>query len=372
MLNKFKIKRNQKLIPLWRYVVNLPVLLFLGSLLLLPGSVLCAAPCDPASDPPCQSCASNGERLECKFDALADEGDKLVGHLKESSFITPAQMKGLDNAKDRFEREKTRLKPEDFRLLTKKKNASCQVVEAEGVDGNEDGVCDIKVETCAEVKGDDIGDEDGICIMKGPDREVCAQICDEEATLYGEDTLDDDALATEIESTYDAMTGHLKEVNESVVAVALSAPSPRVSGLLADPCALDPTLDRTSDDDYKKAKWAAMGSRAAADFAERFCDQGYPIFFGTITGAWVCAAVEGVVLGMNQWLNVLDIREADLDAQVIDATLACASQAMGASGQTADQIKAVQDKVNAVKAKQASIIQIINTPSGQRPDYPKP
>jgi len=115
-----------------------------------------------------------------------------------------------------------------------------------------------------------------------------------------------------------------------------------------------------------------MGSRAAADFAERFCDQGYPIIFGTVTTAWVCAAVEGVVLGMNQWLNVLDIKEADLDAQVIDATLACASQAMGASGQTADQIKVVQDKVNAVKAKQASIIQLINTPSGQRPNYPKP
>lgn len=329
-----------------------------------------AAKCDPEVN--CEECSSKGERMKCKFDAFIIEGDKLTDNLEQSPVITEAHREGLKKAKDRFSREKGRLKSEDFHLMAKKKDVNCQLIENTG---NGDGICDPKLgETCVEVLDDGIGDDDGICEpvehpMKGKNREICAQICDEEAILEEESNVDE-GLASEIESTYEGMTDHLREVNEtSPEAMTLSA-NFGTEALNTDPCSFNPQNERTSYEDYKKARWAVMGSRSGADVMERFCDQTFTSLFATWTLGAACVAAETAVVGVNHWFEIIDIKETELDIKSIDATLACASQATSTSQETAAQITVVRNKINDLKANQAIILDLLSTPPGQRPKFP--
>jgi hypothetical protein len=352
------------------------VLVFISLFILFASeNTLYAAKCEPGSS--CDECASKGERMKCKFDAFVNEGDKMLDKLDQSSAITDVQKEGIKKAKDRYSREKKRVKPEDFHLMAKKKDVNCQLVEIldDGI-GNDDGICDpTHDETCVEILDDGIGNDDGICDptghpMKGKNREICAQICDEEAILEDENNINE-GLAAEIEITYDGMTHHLKEVNETYPAAMSASPRSMVMSLNSDPCALKPQLERTSFDDYKKARWAVMGSRSGADVMERFCDQTYTSLFATWTLGAACIAAETAVVGINYWWEVVDIKESDLDMKAIDATMACASQAMNKSLETTVQIQVVENKVNDLKVNQAIILNLLSTPPGKRPDYPQ-
>ncbi len=326
-----------------------------------------AADCSP--DNKCMGCTDKSERIKCKFDRMADEGKKMLEALEGvPDLFTPAQLHGIGKAKERMEREKGRLKPDDFKNLTKKRSANCQLVEYSG-DG--DGVCDPKTEQCAEVIGDGIGDDNGICDpMKGKKREVCVQICDEEAILVDESAMDDNSVA-ELEGMYDTLTGHAEEVAETIpeTAALLHALSEVTT---EDPCELQTALQRYTHDAYKKARWAAVGSRAATDVAERFCDQAIWAFFGSFSGSAVCAATEGVALAMNTWWGVINTNEATLDALTLDATIACASQAASGANQTGTLIQNVQTALDNALAQSAEILRLIRTPPGQREDYPTP
>ena len=175
------------------------------------------AQCDPGVD--CSGCATKGEKLKCKFDTMMEEGKKTIDELQKPPYDTllpPAQVEGLAKTKENMNRGKNRLQSADFHLLAKKKETTCQLVEssAAGASHNDDGVCDSKHEDCAEVIGDSVGNDDGICSpLKGKKREVCVQLCDEEATLQDEANVDDE-LAAELEGVYENLIEHSKEVNE--------------------------------------------------------------------------------------------------------------------------------------------------------------
>jgi hypothetical protein len=297
---------------------------------------------------------------------MADEGKKMLESMEGvPGLFTPAQLHGIGKAKERMDREKGRRNPDDFKLLTKKKSSKCQLVEHTG---NGDGVCDPKTEDCAEVLGDGIGNDDGICSpMNGKKREVCAQICDEEAVLQDESAMDDNSVA-EMEGVYDTLTGHVEEVNETVPETAALVQA--LSSLTVDdPCVLQTDLQRHSYESYKKARWAAVGARAAVNVAERFCDQAWG-FFLTFSGSAVCAATEGVVLAMNTWWDTVYLVEASLDAMTLDATIACASQAASAANQTGAMVESVQTTLGDVRAQNAEILRLIKIPPGQREEYP--
>ena len=180
--------------------MNQSIKVFLTALFIVLGVAgLALGDCDPTVD--CDSCVTKGERMKCKFDALSNEGSVLLDQLNEPPFDniqTQASLDGVQRSKDRLEKEKGRLQADDFRLLTKKKETSCQIMEAV----YEDGICG-PGEDCAEVIGDGIGNDDGICHPKnGKKREVCAQICDDEASLQDEENIDKD-LSTELEGVFE-------------------------------------------------------------------------------------------------------------------------------------------------------------------------
>jgi hypothetical protein len=345
--------------------------ILLLTLLALANGTSLAATCSPDND--CSNCADKSERLKCKFDRMTEDSKKVLDNMETLPNLTAAQLHGIGKAKERMDREKNRRSKDDFKLLAKKRSAKCQLVEYSG-DG--DGVCDIDNEECAEVIGDGIGDDTQPCSpMKGKKREVCAKICDDEAVLLDEGAIDDNAVG-ELEGLYDTMSGHIDEVNATIPDAAAmmrsvaSAESASVASV--DPCAFQPPYERHTYEAYKKARWAAVGSRSVANVAERFCDQAYWAFFGSFSGSAACAAGEGVVLAMSIWWDTVDLAESSLDAQMLDAAIACAAEAASNADKTALLVDEVQVKLNEVRAKNAEILRLLAMPPGQREGYPAP
>lgn len=345
--------------------------IFLLTLLAFASGTAMAANCSP--DDQCSNCADQSERLKCKFDRMTDESKKMLDNMETLPNLTAAQLHGVGKAKERMDREKGRRSKEDFKLLAKKRSARCQLVE---YTGNGDGVCDTTSEECAEVIGDGIGDDTQPCEpIKGKKREVCAQICDEEAVLLDESAIDDNAAA-ELEDLYDTMSGHIDEVNATIPETAAMMKAVTMTGeasvMAGNACAFQPPYQRHSYEAYKKARWAAVGAKSVANVAERFCDQAYWAFFGSFSGSAACAAGEGVVLAMNIWWDIVDLAESSLDAQMLDAAIACANEAAADADKTALMIDVVRDELAEVRATNAEILRLMAMPPGQREGYPKP
>jgi len=330
-------------------------------LLILGTASLARAECDPATN-------NKGDQLKCKFDALAIEGAALMEQLQQPPFAelqTPASLDGLAKSKARLDKEKGRLQADDFRLLTKKKDASCQVVEAKDVDGNEDGVCDTKNETCAEVSGDGIGNDDGKCSpMKGKKREACVQICDE-ATMQDEENVDAD-LAAEYEGVLDEVTGHTKEMNDALQEVAMSMASLSTSEDPLDPCPLDTGgLSRINFLVYLLAKTAAVSARGATDIGERFCDS------EAVAGcAACCAPAEAVAGGLEAAWTAIELTESSINSATIDAALNCVAKLKKAADANTALLTDVENDLKEVEASQEMMIQLLSLPQGQRPAFP--
>ena len=326
------------------------------------------AQCDPGGG--CSGCATKGEKLKCKFDTMVEEGKKTIDELQKPPYDTllpPAQVEGLEQIKENLNRGKGRLQPDDFHLLAKKKETTCQLVESTeaGASHNDDGVCDPKNEDCAEVIGDGIGDDDGICWpLKGKKREVCVQICDEEATLLDESNVDDEKAA-ELEAIYDNLVEHSKEVNGGLPQAAAMILSTQATIDPNDPCQIDAQgLSRTSAFLRSLARGAAVGARGGADISERLCDQ---VAFGFSCGA-CCAPGEAIAGALQAASTAIEMIEETINSATIDAALDCVAAMKQTAGNNNGMLMQIQSNLAEVQAEQAEIIRLLKTPLGQRED----
>lgn len=324
--------------------------------------------CDPGGD--CSECPTKGEKLKCKFDAMIEEGKKTIDELQKPPYdilLPPAQVEGLKKIKENLQHGKMRLQTDDFHLLTKKKETTCQLVESSevGATHNDDGVCDPKNEDCAEVIGDGIGDDDGICWpLKGKKREVCVQICDEEATLQDESNVDDEK-SDELEAIYDNLTEHSKEVNEGLPQAAVMILSAQATIDPYDPCQIDAQgLSRTSALLRSLARGAAVGARGGADISERLCDQ---VAFGFSCGA-CCAPGEAIAGALQAASTAIEMIEETINSATIDAALNCVAAMKQTAEENNGMITEIQSNLVQVQAEQAEIIRLLKTPLGQRED----
>ena len=325
-------------------------------------SGLALGECDPTID--CTSCMTKGERMKCKFDSLSNEGSLLLDQLNEPPFDstqTQASLNGVQRSKDKLEKEKGRLQADDFRLLTKKKETSCQIMEAV----YDDGICG-PGEDCAEVIGDGIGNDDGICHpKKGKKREVCAQICDDEASLQDEANIDDD-LSTELEGVFDEMKDHAKEVNNSLQEVSKLMSTLEVSEDPNDPCPLDTQgLSRINSLLSLAARTATVSSRGGADIAERLCDQ------QVIMNCAACCAPGEVIAGALEaaW-TAIEITESTINSSTIDTALSCVSKLKVLGSDNTTKLIQVENALKEMEKTQVMMINLLNTPQGQRQNFP--
>lgn len=292
--------------------------------------------------------ADVGERLKCKHDNAIAQQDHMVGVIEGSplsDLLTDAQMTGLSNARNRAVRAAGRANPSDFKTLSRKRNVTCQIQEFSG-DG--DGVCESKMnEQCLEVIGDGIGDDVQPCRLTGPpgQREVCAEICDEQAINENEDNFDEE-FAADMEQIYDDVTNQTMEANEVLETEALSMPSLRALAVSGNSCSFaSGGLTRVPFVAFVVVKTLAVTTRGVADIAERGCDQ---TAFGFNGGA-VCIATETIAsLAAIAW-NAVDEIEGTLDSLTIDAMLACARDTRTEIGMVMNQLGALQGGIGGVQ-----------------------
>jgi hypothetical protein len=345
------------------YIYLIVLLLFCFSL----NSNNAQAECTPSDD--CTVCQTKGEKLKCKFDTLMEEGGKTIDHLQGPAFsdlLPPAQMASLEKSKENLNHGRNRLKAADFHLMAKKKDTTCQLVEIDGdYIGDDDGVCDSKTEDCVEVLGDGIGDDDGICSpLKGKKREVCVEICDEEATLQDEGNVDTE-LSAELEGVYDSLIEHTRELNEELpqAATLILAYKP-----LSDPTEICPLnaegLSRTNSTLKDLARGAATGARGCADISERLCDQQIAGF----NCAACCAPAEVIAGALVAAWTAIEIVEATINSATIDAALKCVAAMKQAAGDNNAKLTGIMSNLNQIQKDQERIIKLLKTPLGRRED----
>lgn len=150
------------------------------------------------------------DRIDCKaenanaamfewIDSVIDF-EKMRRELGRASVFTDAQMDHLMSARERAQSAKNRSHAAKAFLgparKQKARNEDCYVMEIIGDNKGDDIQPCEKDEDCSEVLGDGIGDDNGICKIKGNpnQREVCIEIC-QQPLLDDEDAYDPDAAA---------------------------------------------------------------------------------------------------------------------------------------------------------------------------------
>jgi hypothetical protein len=342
----------------------------------IPGALLAAslaaAPALAAPPVP-QACdqTDSGERLKCRFANIVAQQRATADMIVFMPEVPEIQKQGLMKQVERNDRAQGRTSPQNFKLLTKKPQVSCQVVEIVGDGmGDDDGICTGN-ENCAEVIGDGIGNDDGICRPRnGPNREVCVELCDEEAINSDPGNFDDDpvagSLGRDLEEQLDDITAQYVEFNgmlEQEVQVRAAAQRLASNG---DPCATV-FAARVNTNVIAFLVGVAEGARMSADIAERLCDQSV---FGTNTAA-VCSIVEGIAGVARIVATALQFGDGAVDSDTIDATYACLQSLQVAVGGSNDalagiqaQMSSFQQQINTVQQRLVGIEQLVNQVGG--------
>jgi hypothetical protein len=330
----------------------------------------------------CGSIVDRSERLACKSSRLKEKFDRAAGEAQQAAdtlkgdafraFTTEEQRSSLEASSARLGREKERVTAAALRGQAGSRKFKCPLKECDPdvdsrcvgpVDG--DGICD-PGESCWEVIGDRLGDDQQPCDLTatGKDREACAEVCDARAT-EADDNVDEGAL-DEVETLYDDAGNVAQEINEALPAMAAAAARVQAAQAADDPCAETAALGRWSWEWRFFAQLGTTTLRGAADTAERFCDS---TTMGN-SAALACYGFEIAASVSASLQTILEISEGNIDAAVMDASLACARQARDKSKDLADRISAAKQKLQAIEERQAHIIELIETAQGRRADFP--
>jgi hypothetical protein len=253
-----------------RISMNWKMIISAGVLVLFAGNLYAATTdCDAYQD--------NGDRMKCKHGKLLEQQglliDKLGNHFGE---FVPNDIKRLKNAQARAENAEKRTTAKDFKKIGRKRPQACDIAEIDEPKSDGDGICE-PGERCLEINDDGIGNDDGVCKLKGNNKEVCACIGGgPEDEVMDDDT--DPEYQADMEQSYDDVTKLLEAANETVEvegeflsAMAMST----ISGTeQSNPCAASADWLKYSEImTLTILKQVAVGLRGIADIAERGCDQ---------------------------------------------------------------------------------------------------
>lgn len=363
-----------------------------------------------------------GERMKCKHGKFLDEQDKLITNLEINfgGIVPEEDFANLINAQKRAKKAKDRAKAKEFKMLTKKNPGPCNYAEADPEyqkgQYNEDGICD-PGENCAVLPENDL-DDNGVCKLKGKKKEVCLQVCgdiSEDADVMEDDV--DPEILSDWEETYDDVTKKMKLANETMENEGTTIRAMTTSLLTgfepSDAC-------KTSIDWLEYAdiltmtilKQVAVGSRGIADIAERGCDQtgaGFNCASCCIIAETVASVAAltvetldgifslvrwGVESASQSCLSSLsaDLQGAKASLNIIEGSGAANGEQLGEVSSTisflqedVNEVKTSIDQLNqdvagimqqiidlaaAMNAGFSNVNTILNTPQGQREDFP--
>lgn len=320
--------------------------------------VLAAASSALAVPDNCSQYSDKGERLQCKFDKVNSQIDQTLGNLDQLDVLTPTQVDSLKNAQGRAAREKDRAGSEGFKELTKKKDAKCEMKECDSTEypqckaGNHDGVCD-PGEDCLEVIGDGIGDDIQPCKpLHGKNKEVCVQVCDQE-TVNGDEGNFDDQAASDWEETLDDTANNLAFTDTMVTqAVERSRVLQAVAVDATGKCANLLIQPHFTFEQLQGVRAGANAAKLAADSCDAGCNQDS---FGWNCSA-VCLAFRLAENIMGAVADGFELQDSKDSGDQVDVMAEC--------------LEELGTKINGIETKLNTVIDLLNTPQGQRPNFP--
>ena len=328
------------------------------------------------------------ERVKCKLQNALDQAEDTTAMVMMMEDVPENHKHALMQETIRARRAEGRTGKDDFKHMMKKKHAGCQVVEqdepgtAGATDGDNDGIC-TGSEICAEAQGDGIGNDDAQCDPRnGKNREICAEICDEEGIAIEENL--DAAAGQELEDDLDRATDHFMELNhrleEDMVVQA------RVRQLMEndDPCAavMVGGLSRPPNVEDRKPN-ALLGAalvvrdvqKLQADIADKACSVDGVGFNVKV----VCAVFEGIRAIAIVVATVQEIKRDKVTSATLDMSFECIKKLDREVGESTAALDAIKERVATLEQQVAEadhelmeVMRLVTTPPGRRPEYPRP
>jgi hypothetical protein len=271
------------------------------------------------------------------------EFDTARREMGRTPIFTGSHIEQMLSGRDRAQSAKTRShEAQGFRATVKKQKSEdedCYTKELIG-DNKGDDVqpCEMG-EDCEEVVGDDIGNEDGVCKLKGANREVCVQVC-QQPLLSDMDTYDPEQAADtekgliELEDALVDATQQTKLATERMRAAYETRSGSGVNECDVYLFDLAPTATAK-----QVAQVAKNASGAAFNGCSVVCNQDA---FG-----WNCEAaclalaiVDGVLNAVNDGLSVADGNNGSAQ---LDRVAKCTTQLDG-------EISSISGKVDGTQA----------------------
>lgn len=326
---------------------------------------LAAQPPQPAN---CDQ-QESGERLKCKFQNIIEQQEESASILEQMGNIPPERTAKLNRQIGKTMATTDKTGVEDFKQFTKKNKAQCDIVELmehPDANGDGDGICTGN-ERCAEDNSDQIGNNDGVCMPKnGKNREVCLQICDDEAVRGNPNNFDDSdgSRGADIEEILDNITDDYVELNRN---------------LDEDMAVFFAFTNQVGDDacnavlNIRPTKKQLDNSFMAAYIAENLAEQTDNICNLDAAGfnaAIACIVTDGIYIVAKGISDTIVSANEEVDSQTIDATLACVSELKASSGEQERQLNAMDAKMDRTLDLLDETIRLLNTPTGQRESFP--
>jgi len=276
----------------------------------------------------------------------------------------------------------------DLAKMGKKGSAQCYVAEIEGDGvGDDDGICspDEKYSKkddrfgCMEDDSDASGDNDGICelLQQGHGKKVwesCLEVCD---------TPEDNPDVTDC-TTLDHMTGALQDAAD-----ALESANTQIAARLQTYNALQASMPESADSvavgtecltassasfggftfpggsrssQYSELRDALLAAEFLEEIANICLDAADTTIFGTDASA-VCIVAHGGQAAASIISSGWELLDDAITGTRVDNISLCVEQ-MGS------QLNAMQDLLNIMDRKLDTIMDYLNTPQGRRPEFP--
>jgi len=342
-------------------------------------------------------------RVNCRTERVNVELVELVDRARNSDMFSPTAKMALENARDHALRTRERAQEAgSFKGLGRKQSTNCYLQEADptlpGHEGNGDGVCTTRggmKETCAEVIGDGVGDDDGICQTMGNRKEVCVEVCDSPLNDQDDDNFDE-GTATDVEIAFTDLESALVDANQEMsAAVEAHTESRRLSQI-------SPAGDSEC---LQIGPWSTLVTAALVqaktvseysfDLCSALCGNDIAGFncYAACSGPATAKFILGLLVNLSNQLEEIGrksgyeiqyacqgatsnaVAQVDSKATSTEAKVQTIEQKVDdlsvKAGNTDGKVDEVQRKVDALNVRIGEIKDLLNTPQGRRPDFPK-
>ena len=335
-----------------------------------------------------------GEQIEFMGGILSDEGGSLSGKL------TDGQKGQAKSSKMKAGRARVKIKGDNFKKLAKSEAKSnkniCHLVPLSDADDSDgDGICDWEQgdsnAECAAIELDGNGDLQACNPAKknkgkGKDGLECDQTCNPEESLTEDEEAEMQLEAQIMDEAYDSLETDMREMNEDLEDLNTELETSSVYNSFmaaADGCSDVPTIPPALALSASLLRQASVTAKGIAAQAGTGCEQtAVAAGFGG-NGSTVCLVFETAAAIVELAYVTVDEILKEMTGQLQTSTLACIQEMKGdmeagfemLSNQhtaiMANDDENTAEIMNRIQALRNELVQLLNTPQGQRPDFPK-